>query len=113
MLDLSIIIVNWNGKALLTKCLQCVESTVKKITYETYVVDNASTDGSQDMVRQNFPNVKLIANTDNVGFATANNQAMKVAEGRYILLLNSDAFVKENTLDYMVKFMDEHPEAGM
>src|ERR1043165_5486132 len=101
MLDLSIIIVNWNGKDLLTKCLQCVESTVKKITYETYVVDNASTDGSQDMVRHDFPNVKLIANTNNVGFATANNQAMKFAEGRYILLLNSDAFVKENTLDYM------------
>jgi len=113
MLDLSIIVVNWNGKDLLAKCLQSVDSTVKKITYETYVVDNASTDGSQDMLRRDFPNVKLIANTDNVGFATANNQAMKVAAGRYVLLLNSDAFVKENTLDYMVKFMDEHPDVGM
>lgn len=113
MLDLSIIIVNWNGKDLLARCLQCVESTVKKITYETYVVDNASTDGSQDMVRHDFPNIKLIANKDNVGFAVANNQAIKIAAGRYILLLNSDAFVKENTLDYMVKFMDEHPEVGM
>ncbi len=113
MLDLSIIIVNWNGKDLLTKCLQCVESTVKKISYETFVVDNASTDGSQDMVRRDFPNVKLMANTDNVGFAKANNQAMKIAVGRYVLLLNSDAFVKENTLDAMVAFMDEHPDAGM
>ena len=112
MLDLSIIIVNWNGKDLLRKCLQCVEATVKKVSYETYVVDNASTDGSQDVVRQEFPTVKLIANTDNVGFATANNQAMKVAEGRYVLLLNSDAFVDANTLDAMVQFMDEHPEAG-
>ncbi len=113
MLDLSIIVVNWNGKDLLAKCLQCVESTVKKVSYETYVVDNASTDGSQEMVRRDFPTVKLIANTANVGFATANNQAMKVAEGRYILLLNSDAFVNENTLDTMVEFMDAHPDAGM
>lgn len=113
MLDLSIIVVNWNGKDLLTKCLQCVDSTVKKISYETFVVDNASTDGSKDMVRRDFPNVKLIANTDNVGFAKANNQAMKVASGRYVLLLNSDAFVKENTLDSMVAFMDTHPEASM
>ncbi len=113
MLDLSIIIVNWNGKDLLARCLQAVESTTKKITYETYVVDNASTDGSQDMIRRDFPTVKLIANPNNVGFATANNQAMKVASGRYVLLLNSDAFVKENTLDDMVKFMDEHPDAGM
>lgn len=113
MVDLSIIIVNWNGKDLLAKCLRCVESTVKRVSYETYVVDNASTDGSQEMVRRDFPNVKLIANKDNVGFATANNQAMKVAEGRYVLLLNSDAFVHENTLDTMVNFMDEHPQAGM
>src|SRR5262249_29324849 len=113
MLDLSIIIVNWNGKDLLTRCLRAVESTVKKVSYETYVVDNASTDGSQDMVRRDFPNVKLIANTKNVGFAVANNQAMKVVEGRYVLLLNSDAFVKDNTIDYMVDFMDKHPEAGM
>ncbi len=113
MLDLSIIIVNWNGKDLLTKCLQCVESTVKIISYETFVVDNASTDGSQEMVQRDFTDVKLIANTDNVGFATANNQAMEVAHGRYVLLLNSDAFVKENTLDKMVEFMDTHPDAGM
>lgn len=113
MLDLSIIIVNWNTRDLTAKCLRCVESTVKKISYETFVVDNNSTDGSQDMVRRDFPTVKLIANTDNVGFARANNQAMKVAQGRYVLLLNSDAFVKENTLDHMVQFMDEHPDAGM
>lgn len=113
MVDLSIIIVNWNGRDLLTKCLKCVESTVKKVSYETFVVDNNSSDGSQEMVRRDFSNVKLIANTDNVGFATANNQAMEVSQGRYVLLLNSDAFVNENTLDTMVEFMDTHPDAGM
>lgn len=113
MLDLSIIIINWNTRDLLARCLGCIESTVKKINLETYVVDNHSTDGSQEMVRRDFPAVKLIANPDNVGFARANNQAMQRAQGRYVLLLNSDAFVKENTLNYMIQFMDEHPDAGM
>lgn len=113
MPDLSIIIVNWNTRDLLAKCLRCVESTVKKVSYETYVVDNNSSDGSQDMVQRDFPAVRLIANTDNVGFARANNQAIRLSQGRYILLLNSDAFVKENTLDHMLAFMDSHPDAGM
>jgi GT2 family glycosyltransferase len=113
MPDVSIIIVNWNTRDLLAKCLRSVESTVQKVSYEIYVVDNASTDGSPGMVRTDFPDVKLIANSENVGFARANNQAVQICEGRYVLLLNSDAFVKENTLDYMVDFMDAHPEAGM
>jgi len=113
MMDVSIIIVNWNTRELLAKCLRCVQDTVHKARYEVYVVDNASSDGSPDMVRTDFPVVKLIANTENVGFARANNQAMKVCEGRYVLLLNSDAFVKPDAIDYMVVFMDSHPDAGM
>jgi GT2 family glycosyltransferase len=113
MLDVSILVVNWNGRDLLSRCLQCVEATIKNVNYETIVVDNASTDGSQEMVEKQFPKVKLIQNTGNVGFATANNQAMEVAQGRYVLLLNSDAFVKDGTIDTMVAFMDKHPEAGM
>ncbi|MBZ0286394.1 MAG: glycosyltransferase family 2 protein [Anaerolineae bacterium] len=113
MLDLSIIIVNWNTRDLTAKCIADVQTTVKQIAYEIIVVDNHSSDGSQDMLRTQFPDVKLIANPDNVGFARANNQGMKISEGRYILLLNSDAFVKADTIDRMVAFMDEHPEAGM
>lgn len=113
MLDVSIVIVNWNGCELLSRCLQCVERTIRQSTYEVFVVDNDSTDGSQDMVRRDFPKVKLIANSENVGFARANNQAMQIAQGRYILLLNSDAFVKDNTVDHMVNFMDHHPDAAM
>lgn len=113
MLDLSIIIVNWNTRELTARCLSAVDATVKKISYETIVVDNNSSDGSQDMVREQFPNVKLIANTENGGFAKANNQGIQISQGRYVLLLNSDAFVLENTLDTMVTFMDAHPEAGM
>ncbi len=113
MLDLSIIIVNWNTRELMARCLNAVDATVKKIAYETIVVDNNSSDGSPDMVRTQFPNVKLIANTDNGGFSKANNQGIHISQGRYVLLLNSDAFVLENTLDTMVAFMDAHPEAGM
>src|SRR5262245_9655268 len=113
MLDLSIIIVSWNTRDLLAKCLQAVQSTVKKIAYEIIVVDNNSDDGSQDMVRTQFPAVKLIDNADNRGFAKANNQGIQISDARYILLLNSDAFVRENTIDRIVAFMDEHPEAGM
>jgi GT2 family glycosyltransferase len=113
MLDLSIIIVNWNTRDLVARCLECVEATVNKISYEIIVVDNNSTDGSQNMVQSKFPNVKLIANSNNVGFAKANNQGIASSDARYVLLLNSDAFVKENAIDYMVAFMDEHPDAGM
>jgi GT2 family glycosyltransferase len=112
-LDLSIIIVNWNTRDLLTRCLQSVYNTTSSLDFEVIVVDNASTDGSQDMVRQEFPDVSLIANTENLGFAKANNQAIRCSQGRYILLLNSDAFVRENTIEQMVAFMDVHPEAGM
>ena len=112
-MDVSIIVVNWNGRGLLARCLQCVESTVKQVRYEVIVVDNASTDGSQDMMKRDFPNVRLIENTQNVGFAAANNQGMEIAQGRFVLLLNSDAFVKDGTVDTMVAFMDAHPEAGM
>ena len=113
MLDLSIIIVNWNANDLLKKCLQHIDSTTKAITYETIVIDNNSGDGSQHMVKTGFPTVTLIENKHNVGFASANNQGIAVSKGRYILLLNSDAFVGQNTLDAMVAFMDDHPEAGM
>ena len=113
MLDLSVIIVNWNAKDLLRKCLEHVQTTVQSTQYEIIVVDNYSTDDSQTMVKHDFPDVKLIENTKNVGFAGANNQGMREAAGRYFLLLNSDAFVEPNTIDTMVQFMDDHPEAGM
>lgn len=113
MVDLSIIIVNWNAADLLARCLRSVQNTAKTIRYEMIVVDNNSTDGSQQMLQRDFPDVKLIANRENAGFARANNQGIAISQGRYLLLLNSDAFVKENTLDHMVAFMDEHAEAGM
>ncbi len=91
--DLSIIIVNWNTRDLLADCLRSVYDTVHDLTLEVFVVDNASTDGSVAMVREQFPNVRLIENSENVGFARANNQALAKAQGKHLLLLNSDAML--------------------
>lgn len=113
MPDLSIIIVNWNTVGILVDCLVSIEETTNNLELEIIVVDNASSDGSPDHVREYFPHVKLMANTDNVGFARANNQALRVMTGRLALLLNSDTIVKNGALEAMVKFMDEWPQAGI
>jgi GT2 family glycosyltransferase len=113
MTDLSVVIVNWNTREFLSRCLRSVYDTTLDLDFEVIVVDNGSTDGSQDMVRRKFPAVSLIVNTENKGFAKANNQAIRRSRGRYVLLLNSDAFVCENTIEHTVAFMDGHPEAGM
>jgi hypothetical protein len=114
-MDLSIIIVNWNTHELLVQCLQSIAENVRtceRVNVETFVVDNASTDGSAEMVRERFPWVRLIENAENVGFARANNQALREATGRYAVLLNSDAELLPGTLQTLVDFMDAHPEAG-
>ncbi len=112
-LDLSIIIVNWNACDLLAQCLQSIYDTVSNLDFEVIVVDNASTDGSQAMIRQQFPRVRLIENDRNVGFARANNQALTVSRGRYFLLLNSDTIVLSPALEKMAQFADAHSEAGI
>jgi len=112
-LDLSIIIVNWNTRDLLTRCLQSVYDTMSNLDFEVIVVDNASNDGSQAMVRQRFPQVRLIENDQNVGFASANNQALTVSQGHYSLLLNSDTVVLPHALEKMAQFADAHSEAGI
>jgi len=115
MIDLSIVIVNWNTRDLLAQCLQSVEENVRacqRMNVETFVVDNASTDDSVQMVRDRFPWVCLVENVENVGFARANNQALRRATGRHSLLLNSDAKVLPDAFDTLLRFMDEHPDAG-
>ncbi len=111
-IDVSVILVNWNGRELLERALSCLYDTIRASQYQVIVVDNASSDGSAAMVRERFPETILIENRHNAGFARANNQALKYASGRYILLLNTDAFVHEGTVDGMVAFMDAHPDAG-
>jgi len=111
-MDLSIVIVSYNVNYFLEQCLHAVEKASKNCKAEIFVVDNNSVDGSAQMVAGKFPRVKLIANPDNRGFARANNQAIKLASGRYMLLLNPDTLVQEDTFDSCIRFMDSQPDAG-
>lgn len=112
MLDLSIIIVSWNTKEYLKGCLESVEKEKKELSCEVFVVDNASSDGSSEMVNIEFPQVVLHANEKNVGFAKANNQAIQKSRGKYILLLNPDTVVLDGCLTKLFEFMEKHPDVG-
>ena len=111
--DVSIIIVAWNVKNLLMECLESVFQETKDISFEVIYVDNASEDGSVEAVEQTFPDVKIIKNQENLGFIKANNQAIKIAKGRYILLLNSDTLVLDNAIAKTTQFADKNPEAAV
>lgn len=113
MLDVSICVVNWNTRALLADCLRSILADGQEVTFEVIVVDNASHDDSADMVREKFPQVRLITNDRNEGFARANNQAFQLARGRHVLLLNSDTVVLPGALTKLVKYLDEHPQVGV
>ncbi|MFQ5736973.1 MAG: glycosyltransferase family 2 protein [Thermodesulfobacteriota bacterium] len=109
----SFVIVNWNTKALLRNCLESILGTVKGVPFEVWVVDNASTDDSVQMVRQRFPRVKLIQNAENLGFARANNIALRRISGDYAVLLNSDTVLKDDAIETLIAYMEEHPETGV
>ena len=111
--DLSVIVVNWNTCRLLEACLQSVEAARKDLAVDVLVVDNGSTDGSVELVRERFPADELIANAGNRGYAGANNQAVERARGRYLFLLNSDAEVETAALRTLVSYADDNPEAGL
>ena len=112
-MDVSVVIVNWNARELLRDCLASIIQETRQISYEIIVVDNASTDGSSAMCRQEFPRVTLIANEVNRGFAAANNIGMQAATGRYMLLLNPDTVVLDNAIGRCVVYADEHPDIGV
>ena len=112
-MDISIVIVNWNTKKLLIDCLASVFETVKNIPKEIWVVDNASSDGSVEAVRLKYPRVNFIQNRKNLGFAAANNQAFSKMQGRYALLLNTDAVLTEGAVEKLYTFMERHSDAGI
>jgi GT2 family glycosyltransferase len=112
-LDISIIIVNYNGKDHLRNCLHSIYATVHDIVFEIVVVDNASSDGSQAMMATEFPRILLIRNERNRGFGAANNQALAITGGRYALLLNTDTVLKESAVYDLFSFMEAHPGAAM
>lgn len=109
---ISIIIVSYNTKAITEKCLESVQNSNLKNQIEVIVVDNASTDGSVEMIKTEFPKVKLLANKENLGFAKGNNLGMQKATGEYILLLNSDAFLGKDTLSKCLDYMDQADVIG-
>ena len=108
---LSVVIVNYNVKYLLEQCLRSVLVATNGFDAEIWVVDNASTDGSIEYLRPRFPDVRFIENTDNSGFARANNQALRICRGEYVLLLNPDTIVGDS-LRTLCYFMDRHPETS-
>jgi len=112
-LDISIIIVNYNVKEFLQNLLHSLEKASSNISTEIIIVDNASDDGSVEFIREKFPEVKIIANKINLGFGKANNQALKQASGKYILLINPDSVVSEDTFERMITFFENNPTAGL
>lgn len=111
-MKLSIVIVNYNVEHFLEQCLFSVRKAIANIEAEVFVVDNNSVDGSLKMLADKFPEVKVIANKDNVGFSRANNQAIRISTGEYVLLLNPDTVVEDDTFTKTIEFMDSHPDAG-
>jgi len=113
MIDLSIVIVNWNTRDLLIQCLESIFDTVREKDPEVFVVDNGSIDGSVAAIKEKFPGVKVIENQANLGFAEASNQALRLSQGKYVLLLNPDTKVQEEAIAALISFMETHPGAGV
>jgi GT2 family glycosyltransferase len=111
-MDLSIIIVNYNVKFFLEQCIHSVYKSILGIKAEVIVVDNNSVDGSCQMVQDKFSDTILISNKKNLGFSKANNQGLLIAKGKYVLILNPDTVVEENTFSKCLEFMESHPKAG-
>lgn len=110
--DMSIILVGWNNKSYLEPCLRSLYEGDLHFTYDVVVVDNGSTDGSQAMLRELFPEVKIIQNDSNVGLGKASNQGIEATQGRYVMLLNNDTLVNGPSFNAMVEFLDANPKAG-
>jgi N-acetylglucosaminyl-diphospho-decaprenol L-rhamnosyltransferase len=112
-MDVSVCIANWNCVEMLRACLESLHDQPQEVRLETIVVDNASSDGAAEMVACEFPEVILLRNVENLGFARANNQAAARARGRYLFFLNNDTLVPECTLRRLVEYAEAHPEAGI
>jgi GT2 family glycosyltransferase len=110
--DMSIVLVCWNNKAYLGPCLESLYNSQLRSTFDVVVVDNGSTDGSLEMLRQDYPEILVIENGHNVGLSKASNQGIESTNGKYILLLNNDTIVNREALDAFVDYLNEHPEVG-
>lgn len=110
--EVSIIIVNWNVKEFLSRCLTSLQDNYCGKSYEVIVVDNASSDGSVEFLKSRFPGITFIENITNLGYPAGNNQGLEISKGKYKLLLNPDIIVRNGSIEKMLRFMEEHPRAG-
>lgn len=113
MINLSIVIVNWNTSDLITKCLSSIKRNLLDKTYQVYVVDNLSSDNSVDLIKKKFKWVKLIANNKNLGFAKANNQVLKKVKTEFVFILNPDTLIKKNSIKPLLEFLKNHPQTAI
>jgi len=113
IITVSIIIVNWNTRELINNCIKSILDFCKGVTYEIIIVDNASSDGSSSFIKREYPGIKLLENSVNLGFAKACNQAVKISSGRYIFLLNPDTFLNRGVISGLINFMDKLDWAGI
>lgn len=111
--DVSIVIISWKMKDLLHKCLQTIYKFTKDVSFEVIVIDNNSLDGTSEMIETNFPHIKLIKNSENKGVAPARNQGLKEAKGKYILILDADMELVENSVKKLFDFMEATPSCGI
>lgn len=111
--DISIIIVNWNTRDLLINCIESIYKTIKNLSLEIWIVDNGSRDESVNAIRRKFPDVNIIENKENLGFAKANNQALRQMHGRYAVLLNTDTILTDGAIETIVHFMDKNADTGI
>jgi hypothetical protein len=112
-MDISIVIVNWNTRELLLDCLASLYATVRALRFEVFLVDNSSSDGSVEAVQAQYPQVIIIRNEKNLGFAAANNKALRVMQGKYALLLNTDTVLTDGAIATLFAYMENHDEVGM
>ena len=111
--NVSIVIISWKMKDLLQKCLQSIYKFTSEVTFEIIVIDNNSQDGTSEIIETEFPEIILIRNKENCGVAPARNQGIKIARGRYILILDADMELKENSIEQLYRFMESNPDVGL
>ncbi len=112
-MDISVVIVSWNSQAIVAQCLEALTRHRSKYSFEIILVDNASSDGTPDMAASRFPQVRLIRNSENLGFAKANNIGIRQAKGRYVCLMNSDIVIRDACFDRMIEYLEQHADIGI